>query len=110
MSIPSLERLQADLGQTYVLMGVGDAGVPAELRKVSQGIPMSERYHCYSALLALPPGMGLDQLSCTVCAGADQWPYLLLTPVGVDQDGCQLMEMVFHSLAADGEVTAGEAY
>lgn len=98
MTIPSFERLQRDIGRTY-LLGVGQwvTPVPAELRSVKPGLAMSERYRCYSALLALPPGVDLPQVSCAVSAGDESWPLLLLTPVRPGDDGRPLMQMVFHT-------------
>jgi hypothetical protein len=99
MSIPSHERLQHDLGSTYLLgVGLWDTPVPATLVAVKQGVPMSERYCCYSALLALPMGLDLPQVSCPVTADGAAWPLLLLTPLGPGADGRHLMQMVFHTL------------
>lgn len=96
MTIPSFERLQSDVGQTYVLSGEWEGQVVAELRYVSPGVPMNSRYCCYSAKFALPEGLGMNQAVCTVTAGGDQWHHLLVTPMGPDEDGRQLMQMVFH--------------
>lgn len=100
MSIPSFERLQQDIGRTY-LLGAGQwtTPVPAELRAVKQGVAMNERHLCYSALLALPRDVDLPQVSCNVDAGDASWPLLLLTPVLPGADGRPLMQMVFHTRA-----------
>lgn len=101
MSIPSFERLQQDIGRTY-LLGAGQwfTPVPAELRSVNHGVAMNKHYQCYSALLALPREVDLPQVSCTVSAGDESWPMLLLTPVRPGEDGRPLMQMVFHTLVA----------
>lgn len=98
MSIPSFERLQQDIGRTY-LLGTGQwtTPVPAELRAVQQGVAMNEHYLCYSALLALPREVDLPQVACNVDAGDASWPLLLLTPVRPGEDGRPLMQMVFHT-------------
>jgi hypothetical protein len=101
MSIPSFERLRSDVGSTYLLgAGLWDTPVPAELKSVKQGVPMDERHCCYSALLALPAGVDLPQVSCPVSAGGTSWPLLLLTPMRPDEDGRHLMQMVFHTLVS----------
>lgn len=97
MSVPSLDRLRADLGQTYWLAGPWDGPLPAELKKVRERVAMNARYQCYSADLALPQGVRLPQVTCTVTGGGDSWPMLLLAPIGPLDDGRQLMQMVFHS-------------
>lgn len=109
MNIPSFDRLRSDVGQTYMLAGPWPGFVPAELLGVREGMPMNRRYCCYSAELALPEGMRLPQSTCTVTAGPDSWPYLLLTPMGPGEDGRQVMQMVFHTLIpqAPAHATAG---
>ena len=109
MSVPSFERLQGDIGLTYQLSGPWGGPVAADLRYVSQGVPMNSRYCCYSAGFALPQGIGMAQATCTVSAGSDQWHCLLLTPLGPDEDGRQLMQMVFHYPIPQGSVTVGSA-
>ena len=96
MSIPNFERLQSDIGRVYALSGEWDGQVQAELRYVRLGVPMNSRHSCYSAHFALPAGLGMVQTTCTVSAGADQWHHLLVTPTGPDEDGRQLVQMVFH--------------
>lgn len=96
MSVPTLERLRADLGERYLLVAEDGSGLPAQLCDVTLGLPMSQSYVCYSAQLALPAGAQLPQLSCTVLAGTERWEHLLLTPVGSDAQGRQRMQMVFH--------------
>ena len=45
MTIPSFERLQADIGRLYVFSGEWEGHVEAELRYVTRGVPMNSR-HC----------------------------------------------------------------
>jgi hypothetical protein len=96
MNIPSFDRLRGDIGRTYLLAGPWEGQIQAQLNGVYEGVPMNRRYCCYSAELALPHGVQLPQSTCTVTAGHDSWPFLLLTPVGPSGDGRQLMQMVFH--------------
>lgn len=96
MTIPSFERLQADIGRLYVFSGEWEGHVEAELRYVTRGVPMNSRHCCYSAKFALPEGLGMSQATCTVSAEDDRWHHLLVTPMGPDDDGRQLIQMVFH--------------
>lgn len=99
MSIPSLERLRADVGSTYLLAGPWEGRLPAELVAATEGVPMNKRYRCYHAELALPAGVRLPQLSCDVHAGDDVWPMLLLTPGAPHPDDArQRMHAAFHAL------------
>ncbi len=109
MSIPSFDRLRADLGQTYLLSGPWEGLLPVELKSVVEGVPMNHHYCCYRANLALPEGVQLPQLTCTVTAGTDSWPFLLMTPIGPGKDGRQLMQMVFHSLISQAAQAPAEA-
>jgi hypothetical protein len=95
MSVPTLERLRADLGQTYWLAAPTGERIAGEVRAAHAGTPMNERYCCYSAQFALPRGMQLPQALYAVEAGADAWQ-LLLVPVGAGADGRALLEAVFH--------------
>ncbi len=97
MSIPSLDRLRTDLGRTYWLSGPWEGRLPAELKSVRERVAMDARYRCYSAELALPHGVRLSQVNCTVDSAGERWPMLLLAPIGPLEDGRQLMQMVFHS-------------
>lgn len=110
MDIPSFERLQQDIGRTY-LLGAGQwhTPVPAQLKAVKLGVPMSERYCAYSALLSLPAGVDLPQVSCAVQAPDAMWPMLLMTPVGPGEDGLLLMQMVFHVLVSQAPATQAGA-
>jgi len=96
MKLPTLDRLSRDVGSTYLLLGSWGCQVSAELRSASPGVPMNKRHCCYAAEFALPPGVQLPQSSCTLIAGDDTWSGLLLTPIGPDEDGRQLMQTVLH--------------
>lgn len=106
MAIPSFERLQSDVGRVYAFSGEWDGLVEAELRYVRLGVPMNSRHSCYSAQFALPAGLGMAQATCTVSAGTDQWHHLLVTPTGPDEDGRQLIQMVFHCAKPPAPATA----
>jgi hypothetical protein len=101
MSIPSLARLRADIGQTYQLRGPWHGELPVELVAADEGVAMSRRHACYHAEFALPQGVQLPQVSCDVRAGDDLWPMLLLTPAAPHPDDTrQRMHTVIHMLAS----------
>ena len=54
MSVPTLDRLRADLGQTYWLTLPSGERIGGEVRAARAGVPMNEQHCCYSAQLALP--------------------------------------------------------
>lgn len=95
MNLPSLERLRDEIGQTYWLTAPTGVRIAGELRGARAGVPMNERYCCYSAHFALPPGVQLPQALYTVQCGDESWS-LLLVPVGPGADGRALLEAVFH--------------
>lgn len=96
-SIPTLERLQAELGRTCFLSGPWAGELPAELVHASEGVAMNRRYRCYHAEFALPEGLRLGQVVCSVRSGTDTWPGLLLTPAAPEPgDARQRLHTVFH--------------
>jgi hypothetical protein len=95
MSVPTLDRLRADLGQTYWLTLPSGERIAGEVRAARAGVPMNEQHCCYSAQLALPPGVQLPQAVYEVHAEADAW-HLLLVPVRPGADGRAVLEAVFH--------------
>jgi hypothetical protein len=95
MSVPSLDRLRADLGQHYWLTTPSGERIAGEVRAAQPGVPMNQRYCCYSAQFALPPGVQLPQAVYPVQRDADTW-HLLLVPVGAAADGRAVLEAVFH--------------
>jgi hypothetical protein len=98
VKLPSLERLIRDIGSICLIQGHRQGAVAAELVAAYEGTPMTARYCCYSAEFALPAGVFVPQSNCTLTIGDDTWRDLLLTPIGPDEDGRQLMQMVLHYL------------
>jgi len=97
MNVPSLERLRCDLGHIWQLSGPWAGELPAELVDAAEGVAMNSQHQCYHAELAMPAGVQLGQVSCTVRSGDDEWPLLLLTPgAPVKGDARQRMHIVFH--------------
>lgn len=105
--VPTFERLQADHLKTFWLTAPSGERVAAELHAATPRVPMSERYCCYSALFALPPGVRAAQAVYAVQSEADVWS-LLLTPVAPSSDGRALLEAVFHYLIP--QVSAGQTH
>ncbi|MBW8830000.1 MAG: hypothetical protein JF606_11295 [Burkholderiales bacterium] len=96
MNLPSLERLSCDVGREHALLAGDREPVAVELRSATKGVPMNARHCCYAAEFALPAGVRFEQANYTLVAGDDTWPDLLMTPIGPDEDGRQLMQVVFH--------------
>jgi hypothetical protein len=92
-ALPSLTRLQADLGQTYRLTDAKGDSFEAVLSHVREAPAMSRRYQCYAAQFVLDERR--PQAVYAVRAGANEWP-LLLTPIGPDEHGRPTLEAVFH--------------
>lgn len=95
MSVPSLERLRAALGQSFSLTAETGERFAAELLAAVSGVPMNERHCCYSAQFALPAGVQLAQAVYSVQLHDDAWS-LLLVPVRPCVDGRAVLEAVFH--------------
>lgn len=109
MSVPSLERLRSDVGRTWRLSGPWAGELPAELVDATEGVAMNRRHRCYHAELALPPGVRLGQVSCTVRSGDDEWPLLLLTPgAPAEGDARQRMHIVFHVAIPQASAASAE--
>jgi len=107
MNIPSLERLRCDLGRIWRISGPWAEELQAELVDASEGVAMDKRHHCYHAEVALPAGVRLGQVSCTVRSGDDEWPLLLLTPgAPVAGDARQHMHIVFHVARSQASAAA----
>jgi hypothetical protein len=95
LSVPSFERLRAELGGSFRLVATSGEAFTATLQAATPGVPMSPHYCCYAALFALLPGVHLPQAVYRVESGPDAWP-LLLTPARPGSDGHALLEAVFH--------------
>lgn len=106
-SVPTLEQLLADHHKTFWLTAPTGERVAAELHTATSGVPLNERYCCYSALFALPPGVQAAQAVYAVQSEADTWS-LLLTPVAPRSDGRALLEAVFHYPIP--QVSAGQTH
>lgn len=95
-AVPSFERLQRALGHTFHLSGPWQGELPAELLSVCEGVAIDAQHRCFHAVFALPRGLWLPQVSCTLRSGEDAWPSLLLTPGRPGADGRQHLQTVFH--------------
>ncbi|MBH3339815.1 hypothetical protein I5L51_11925 [Pseudomonas mendocina] len=98
--IPSQEDLQKGLGHSWRVSWEGHTGVDVELVEVSPGKAMNPCYQCYDAIFRQPPGIDLPQYSYTLHSPtASSW-WVMLTPIGPDDDGMRLLQAVFHVRAA----------
>lgn len=93
--MPSLAELRAQLHRNFELRSADGLDTSAELVDAWEGVAMSARYVCYSALFVLPSGTYLPQAVYAVNNGSAEWP-LLLVPVLPGSDGQARMEAVFH--------------
>ena len=99
--IPSQHELQQTLGHTWRLSWEGHPGVDVELVEVNQGKPMNSRYLCYDAIFRQPAGVDLPQYSYTLHSPAASSWWVMLTPIGPDDDGARLLQAVFHVRTAE---------
>ena len=95
-AIPSQEELQQGLGHLWRLSWEGHSGVEVELIEVSSGKAMNPRYQCYDAIFRQPPGIDLPQYSYTLQSPTQSSWWVMLTPIGPDDDGTRLLQAVFH--------------
>ncbi|UXY15301.1 hypothetical protein N8I74_18610 [Chitiniphilus purpureus] len=94
--IPSQDELQQALGQTWRVSWEGHPGIDVDLVEVNQGKSMNSRYHCYDAVFRQPAGFDLPQYSYTLHGpDASSW-WVMLTPIGPDEEGHRLLQAVFH--------------
>ncbi len=109
MNVPSLERLRCDIGRIWRLIGPWSGELPAELVDATEGVAMNKHHQCYHAEVALPEGVRLGQVSCTVRSGDDEWPLLLLTPgAPAAGDARQRMHIVFHHALSQASAAAAK--
>lgn len=99
--IPSRQELQQTLGHTWRLSWEGHPGVDVELVEVNQGKAMNSRYLCYDAIFRQPAGVDLPQYSYTLHSPAASSWWVMLTPIGRDDDGARLLQAVFHVRTAE---------
>lgn len=99
--IPSQEELQQAVGHTWRLSWEGHPGVDVELVEVGQGRSMNSHYLCYDAIFRQPAGVDLPQYSYTLHSPtASSW-WVMLTPIGPDDDGARLLQAVFNVRATE---------
>lgn len=94
--IPSQEALRQALGQIWRLSWEGHPGIDVTLVDVNPGKPMNARYQCYDAIFRQPAGVDLPQHSYTLHSPAGSAWWVMLTPIGPDDDGARLLQAVFH--------------
>lgn len=95
-AIPSHEELAQALGQIWHISWEGHPGIDVTLTEVNQGRAMNPRFHCYDAVFRQPAGVDLPQHTYTLHSpNATSW-WVMLTPIGPDDDGLRLLQAVFH--------------
>lgn len=94
-AMPSRSELASLDPEGFVLKIAEDEGVRVSLVEVRDGVPMNERYECYSLMIALPHDVQLPANVYHLFAGARQW-LLLFTPIMPDADGRCVLEAVIH--------------
>lgn len=105
-ALPGLALLQAHRGQVVRLDTPGGRPVAATLLRAASGVAMNAQYRCYSAEFLLAPGVHLPQAVYRLHLGEASWQ-LLMTPVGLADDGRGRLQAVFHAMA--GAADAVEA-
>lgn len=95
--VPSQADLQQALGQTWRLSWEGHPGVDVQLVEVSQGKAMNPRHQCYDAIFRQPAGVDLPQFSYTLHSPGEASWWVMLTPIGPDDDGARLLQAVLHT-------------
>lgn len=93
--VPSLACLREALGQTFRLEDANGNSAAVELRTVHEGVAMSPRYECYSAVFVLPDAMQAAQACYRLHHPRDANWTLMLTPI-VPEAGRARLELVIH--------------
>lgn len=96
-TIPSRQELLDADPEGFVLQLAHDYGLKVSLLDVKDGIPMSEKYECYSLVLALPHGVQLEQAVFSLFGPGRSHPWhLFMCPVQREPDGRHVLEAVIH--------------
>jgi hypothetical protein len=104
-SIPTHAELLGAIGQRFTFGASNGAAVEALLVHAPSGIPMNDRYVCYSATFELPAGAYLPQDVYRIGSPAGGAWDLLATPTRPTDDGRATLTVVVHCRAderADG--------
>jgi hypothetical protein len=99
--VPSLEDFERHLQQPWQLCwdeGEGEGeGVTITLVETYEGVAMTARYHCYSAIFAQPEGVQLPQHNYRLRSPEGSEWEAMLTPIGPDEEGDRhLLQALFH--------------
>jgi hypothetical protein len=96
--MPSYEKLQAALNQTFLFSIPGGKAIGGRLFDVSVRIAMDDTHSCYTALFEMPAGIWLQQdIYRVVHPTGDFWE-LLMTPYRPTTSGACVIGAVFHVL------------
>ncbi|WP_271103588.1 DUF6916 family protein [Pseudomonas tohonis] len=95
--VPSLEDFARHLQQPWQLRWDEGEGVAITLVEAYEGVAMSARYRCYSAIFALPEGLQLPQHGYWLRSPEGEEWEVVLTPIGPDEEGERhLLQALFH--------------
>ncbi len=95
-AIPTREFLDAHINATWELHHPQLAPLQARLVRVDDAGAMNKKFVCYSAEFALVDGERPHSLTYTAHCGEHAWP-LLLTAIGPDEDGQELLQLIIHT-------------
>jgi hypothetical protein len=95
--VPSLEDFERQLQQPWQLRWDDSEGVTIMLVEAYEGVAMTARYHCYSAIFAQPDGLQLPQHCYRLRSPEGAEWEVMLTPIGPDEEGDRhLLQALFH--------------
>lgn len=107
LSVPTHAELLEAIGQRFTFDTADGHTVDTVLVHAPAGIPMNDRYVCYSATFELPAGVHLPQAVYRIGASAGRAWDLLATPTRPTDDGRATLTVVVHSHADELASDAG---
>ncbi len=111
MKMPSRSYLHSQLHQRFVLCDAAHHSMRVNLLRVTEGVAMDPRFESFSIAFVLPSGARLPSGVYALSREGEseaEWP-LLLTPIAPGEDGCHLMEAVFHLRVDVGDTQTARA-
>ncbi|QBR02981.1 DUF6916 family protein [Paraburkholderia pallida] len=107
LSIPTHAELLEAIGQRFAFGTADGQTVDTVLVHAPSGIPMNERFVCYSATFELPAGVHLPQAVYRIGSPSGRAWDLLATPTRPTDDGRATLTVVVHSHADELANAAG---
>jgi hypothetical protein len=106
LSIPTHEELLAAIGQRFTISANGHT-VEAVLSHAPVGVPMNDKFVCYSGTFELPVGVFLPQDVYRIGSPTGAAWDLLATPTQPTEDGRSTLSFVVHCRADELAKGAG---